>query len=109
MTFQEKIGTIVLVWQVKNVDIKFTSKEELYKRVKPALRTKRNEFARLGFSYFKETDIWNFLIKEKWKNGNQLYLADIVSDIMHVKKEEVDEYLKSTPQQTNDNNNLEIL
>ena len=95
MTFQEKIGTIVLVWQVKNVDIKFTSKEELYKRVKPALRTKRNEFARLGFSYFKETDIWNFLIKEKWKNGNQLYLADIVSDIIHVDNKRLDMYLKN--------------
>lgn len=36
-------------------------------------------------------------------------LADIVSDIMHVQKEEVDEYLKLMHQQTNDNNNLEIL
>ena len=43
------------------------------------------------------------------KNGNQLCLADIVSDIMHVQKEEVDEYLKLMHQQTNDNNNLEIL
>ena len=74
------------------MDITFASKEELYKRVKPALRTKINEFKKLGYSYIKETDIWNFLIKKKWKNGNQLCLADIVSDIMHVQKEEVDDY-----------------
>ncbi len=91
------------------MDITFASKEELYKRVKPALRTKKNEFKKLGYSYIKETDIWNFLIKKKWKNGNQLCLADIVSDIMHVQKEAVDEYLKLMHQQTNDNNNLEIL
>ena len=109
MTFLKKIGTIVLVWQLGRMDITFASKEELYKRVKPALRTKKNEFKKLGYSYIKETDIWNFLIKKKWKNGNQLCLTDIVSDIMHVQKEEVDEYLKLMHQQTNDNNNLEIL
>lgn len=91
------------------MDIIFASKEELYKRVRPALRTKKNEFTRLGFSYIKETDIWNFLIKNKWKQANQLYLIDIVNDIMEIEKEEVDEYLELMHQQTNDNNNLEIV
>ena len=57
------------------MDITFASKEELYKRVKPALRTKKNEFKKLGYSYIKETDIWNFLIKKKWKNGLQNIFA----------------------------------
>ena len=51
MTFLKEIGTIVVGWQVGRMDITFASKEELYKRVKPALRTKKNEFKKLGYSY----------------------------------------------------------
>ena len=36
------------------MDYEFSSKEELYKRVGPALRAKLNEFHRLGYSYIKE-------------------------------------------------------
>ena len=51
-----------------NMDIEFSSKEELYRRVKPALRTKKNELIKLGTKNIREVDIWNFLIKTKWKN-----------------------------------------
>ena len=60
------------------MDITFASKEELYKRVKPALRTKKNEFKKLGYSYIKETDIWNFLIKKKWKNRSENGLLSFI-------------------------------
>lgn len=68
------------------MDIEFSSKEELYRRVKPALRTKKNGLIKLGIANIREIDIWNFLIKNKWKNGSNLCLFDIVNDIMQVDK-----------------------
>ena len=76
------------------MDYEFSSLNELYKRVKPALHAKETEFHRLGFKYIKAIDIWNYLIKEKWLKGKNLMLSDIVSDIMHVESKNVDTYLK---------------
>ena len=44
------------------MDIEFSSKEELYQRVKPALKAKTMELKRVGYSYIREIDIWNYLI-----------------------------------------------
>ncbi|MBQ3468671.1 MAG: hypothetical protein IJH18_01240 [Bacilli bacterium] len=76
--------------------MQFNSKEELYKRVLPALRTKKDEFSRLGYSYIKEEDIWNYLVISSFQEAHELMLSDIVSDIMHVPLKEVDAYLKET-------------
>ena len=76
------------------MDYEFSSKEELYKRVGPALRAKLNEFHRLGYSYIKEEDIWNYLVQTKWCKGKDLMLSDIVSDILHTKEKEINEFLK---------------
>ena len=43
------------------MDIEFNSLEELYKRLKPALKTKTSEMHRNGFRYIKEEDVWNYL------------------------------------------------
>lgn len=91
------------------MDIEFSSKEELYKRVKPALRTKKNELIKLGTKNIREVDIWNFLIKTKWKNGSNLCLFDIVNDIMQVDKEEINQYLIKAHQPKENNINLEII
>ena len=76
--------------------MQFNSKEELYKRVLPALRTKKDEFSRLGYSYIKEEDIWNYLVISSFQDAHELMLSDIVSNIMHVPLKEVDAYLKET-------------
>jgi hypothetical protein len=76
------------------MDYEFSSLEELYKRVTPALRAKEVELHRLGYSYIKEIDIWNYLIEEKWKHGKDLMLSDIVNDIMHTECRKIDTYLK---------------
>ena len=76
------------------MDYQFSSKEELYKRVGPALRAKLQELHRLGYSYVKVEDIWNYLIKTKWCKGKDLMLSDIVSDILHTKVLEIDKFLK---------------
>ena len=76
------------------MDIKFNSQEELYTRVKPALNAKLQELHRLGFSYITIDDKWNYLKGSKWKNGKDLTLSDIVSNIIHVDNKMLDEYLK---------------
>lgn len=75
-------------------EISFSSKEDLYKRIRPALHAKIAELHRLGYSYVQEVDIWNFLIQTKWKNAKDLRLSDVVFDILHVENEKVDLYLK---------------
>ena len=77
------------------MDYDFKSQADLFRRVKPALRAKRIEFSRLGFSNVKDTDIWNYLIVEKWKNGSGLMLSDIVSDIMHADIDKINKYLEN--------------
>ena len=75
-------------------DIKFTSLQELYNRVKPALTTRKNEIKRLGISYVKEEDIWNYLKENKWNTVNNLTLTDMVNDILNVDEYIIDEYIK---------------
>lgn len=76
------------------MDYEFSSKEELFTRVGPALRAKLSEIHRLGYSYIKEIDIWNFLIQTKWSKSSDLMLSDIVDDILHASNEKIDKYLK---------------
>lgn len=76
------------------MDFEFNSQEELFKRVKPALNAKVMELHRLGYSYITIDDIWNYLIETKWKKGKDLMLSDIVSNIIHVENNKIDEYLK---------------
>ena len=75
-------------------DIEFNSKEELYKRIRPALRAKKQELTRLGYPYITEEDIWNYLISIRWKNAKDLMLSDIVSDIIHINNRQIDEFLR---------------
>lgn len=76
------------------MDFQFSSQEELYQRVKPAINAKVVELHRLGFSYIVDVDVWNYLIETKWKKSRNLVLSDIVSDILHVDNKKLDEYLK---------------
>ena len=65
------------------MDIEFKDAKELYKRVVPALRTKRRLLLKKGISV-KENIIFEYLVKEKWSKGKNLALNDIVSDILNV-------------------------
>ena len=96
------------------MDYEFSSKEELYQRVGPALRSKVNELHRFGYSYIQEIDVWNYLIESKWCKSKDLMLSDIVNDILHTKNERIDEYVKDKMSSTKraqyfDSNNLEVL
>ncbi len=72
----------------------FSSLEELYERVKPALTTKRREMHKSGLNYIKNEDIWNFLKEVKWKNSNDLALHEMVRDILNCDNDLIDNYLK---------------
>lgn len=76
------------------MDMEFSSLEELYNRLKPALRTKRTELKENGYGYLKIEDIWNYLKEKKWKRSNNLSLNDMVSDILNADNEFIDDYFK---------------
>ena len=65
------------------MDIEFKDREELYKRVVPALKVKRRLLLKKGINV-NENDIFEYLAKEKWSKSFNLTLSDIVSDILNV-------------------------
>lgn len=87
-----RYNVISLVGDV--MELEFSSQEELYKRVQPALKAQLAELHRLGYPYIQLIDIWNYLIFSKWKKAKNLTLSDIVNDILHVDNHKLDEYLK---------------
>lgn len=70
--------------------IEFNNLQELKTRITPALNTKVKEIN----SYVTEEDIWKYL-KTKWKTSTNLTLYDIINDIIKLKKEEIEEYVRS--------------
>lgn len=64
--------------------ITFKTKEELYNRVLPALYSKVKETRKFGFKHITEKDIWNYLVENEWKKRVNLELSDIISDILYV-------------------------
>lgn len=64
-------------------EIVLTSQEELYDRIKPALRSKRRILRQNGFKNIKEKDIWDYLRFNKWSQSFGLELCDMVDDILH--------------------------
>ena len=68
------------------MDIEFNSQEELYKRIKPALTSKRRELERYGIKITEE-QIWMYLSDKVFKKSHNLTLSDIVSEIIHLEKE----------------------
>lgn len=70
----------------------FKSQSELYERIKPALRTKKNELIRAGIKYIKMNDIWNYQIDNNWKSSQGLTLASMVNDILNTSDEAYESY-----------------
>ena len=74
--------------------MEFSTLEELYNRLKPALRTKKTELKENGYGYLKIEDIWNYLKENKWKKSTNLSLNDMVSDILNADNLLIDDYFK---------------
>lgn len=74
-------------------NIEFKSVEELYKRLTPALYSKKEELKRNKLDYIKEEDIWNYLVKNIWINKKGLSINDLTRDILYVDEYKIKEYM----------------
>ena len=74
------------------MDYEFSSLEELYKRVRPALKSKVDELQKYGNLSISKYDLWNCLIINKWRNETGLMLSDIVDDILNISFDEINSY-----------------
>lgn len=72
----------------------FSSIEELYKRVEPALNSKIKDLTRVGVHYVQKADVWNYLKNNVWCKKNNLSLGEIVNDIMTVSNAELEMYVQ---------------
>jgi hypothetical protein len=72
----------------------FRSLEELYMRVKPALRSKVKELKRIGIHYVHEEDIWNYLKNNLWCKKTNLTLGELVNDIMCTSNSDLEKYVQ---------------
>lgn len=73
----------------------FSSLQELYNRVKPALKSKCKDLKRIGVDFVVEADIWNYLKNNIWVHKHNLSLGEIVNDIMCVDNVEIIRYVES--------------
>lgn len=76
------------------MDVTFSSEQELYDRIKPALCAKKEEMRRHGYTYIKEADIWNYLKEVKWIKSRGLSLAEMVGDVLNTDDAYIDNYLR---------------
>lgn len=61
-----------------------------YKQIKPALKSKEEEFKLLGYENVSEAQIWEYLSKKKWKKPKEeIHLYEIVADILSAKMGDV--------------------
>lgn len=81
-----------------NSEIKFKSLNDLYKRLYPALNTRKAELNREGIKVL-ELDIWNYLSGSLWAKNNSLSLCDMVKDILEVPEDKIINYLHKKQRQ----------
>ncbi len=72
----------------------FRSADELYKKVEPALNSKRKDLTRVGINYVQKVDIWNYLKNNVWNKKVNLTLGEIVNDIMTTSNGELENYVQ---------------
>lgn len=76
------------------MDLEFSSQEELFSRVRPALNAKVRELNRLGYRNILDIDIWNYLKETKWIKSHDLALCDIVNDILRSNNKRLFDYVQ---------------
>lgn len=75
---------------------KLSSLKALYKRLLPALKTRKNEIVLSGFPYVTTEDIFNYLKSVKWKNVKEITIHEMVSDVLNTDTYEIAGYLNKT-------------
>ncbi|PLR78026.1 post-transcriptional regulator [Bacillus sp. V3-13] len=65
--------------------------DRFYSHIKPALHSKLDEFKLLGYETITEHELWDYMVKKKWKKTREdILIHEIVQDILSVK---VNEYM----------------
>lgn len=72
----------------------FTNKEELFKRLLPALKVKVKDMHKEKMLFVKESDIWGYFCHEVWPNKYNLTLCEMVEDILHTDNFKIYQNLK---------------
>ena len=78
---------------IMNEDISFKNIEDLYVRILPALRSEVAQLRKLGYTYLREDDIWNYLRFAKWIDSKELDLGIMVNDIFNIDVNKLQEFL----------------
>lgn len=73
----------------------FSTLQELYNRISPALKSKVSEFRKYGYKEITESDIWNYLTDKKWKKSKALTLYEMVEDIFSSNGNDIIDYMIS--------------
>lgn len=73
-------------------DIVFKSEDELFDRIKPALRSKKKILNKKGAKNITEEDIWDFMVENVWVSSSDLELCDMVDKILHAEDALIIEY-----------------
>jgi len=68
------------------------TEEELYRKVLPALRTKKHELCMRNIKYIKEKDIWNYNKENNWRSAKGLTIAIMVDNILNTSDKEYETY-----------------
>ncbi len=73
-------------------DLVFNSQEDLYKRILPALKSKKKILACSGFKNVNENDVWDYMRFNKWNTSYGLELCEMVSDILNTDNDLIIKY-----------------
>ena len=71
------------------MDLLFDSEESLFKRLTPALKSKKKMMRKDKFYDITEDDIWNCLKKDLWNKRDDLSLCDMVDDILNTDNKDI--------------------
>ena len=69
--------------------MEFTSQQELYQKLQPVFNVKKRLIKNSEYKDITNQDIWNHLIKTKWKQAYNLTISDIVNDIITLDLESI--------------------
>jgi hypothetical protein len=72
---------------------RITTQNDLYKKLKPALRTKKHELILNGIRFVKEIDIWNYNKENNWVNAKGLTIAGMVDNILNTSDKDYEKYV----------------
>lgn len=59
--------------------------DEFRDHVRPAIKSKLEEFILLGYEDVTEEKLWTYLKSKKWKKTPELYVHEVVRDVLALK------------------------